>query len=76
MAAGNRAKLYGLNAVGLERQGIPKAEIVKLKRAYRILFRSSLSLEKSLKLVEEELDGDNVRELITFIRSSERGICR
>jgi hypothetical protein len=29
-----------------------------------------------LKLVEEELDGDNVKELITFIRSSERGICR
>ncbi|HVN22788.1 MAG TPA: acyl-ACP--UDP-N-acetylglucosamine O-acyltransferase [Syntrophorhabdales bacterium] len=76
MAAGNRARLYGLNSVGLERQGIPKAEIVKLKRAYRILFRSSLPLEKSLKIVEEELDGDNVRDLVTFIRSSERGICR
>ena len=76
MAAGNRARLYGLNSVGLERQGFSKAEIVKLKRAYRILFRSSLPLEKSLKLVEEELDGENVRELITFIRSSERGICR
>jgi len=76
MAAGNRARLYGLNAVGLERQGFAKAEIVKLKRAYRILFRSSLPLEKSLKLVEEELDGDNIKELLTFIRSSERGICR
>jgi UDP-N-acetylglucosamine acyltransferase len=76
MAAGNRARLYGLNAVGLERQGFAKAEIVKLKRAYRILFRSSLPLEKSLKLVEEELDGENIRELLTFIRSSERGICR
>jgi UDP-N-acetylglucosamine acyltransferase len=76
MAAGNRARLYGLNAVGLERQGFAKAEIVKLKRAYRILFRSSLPLEKSLKLVEEELDGENIKELLTFIRSSERGICR
>ncbi len=76
MAAGNRARLYGLNSVGLERQGISKAEIVKLKRAYRILFRSSLPLEKSLKLVEEELDGENVKDLVTFIRSSERGICR
>jgi len=76
MAAGNRARLYGLNSLGLERQGIPKAEIVKLKRAYRILFRSSLPLEKSLKIVEEELEGDNVRDLVTFIRSSERGICR
>jgi UDP-N-acetylglucosamine acyltransferase len=76
MAAGNRARLYGLNAVGLERQGFPKAEIVKLKRAYRILFRSSLPLEKSLKLIEEELDGEHITELLNFIRSSERGICR
>lgn len=76
MAAGNRARLYGLNAVGLERQGFPKAEIVKLKRAYRILFRSALPLEKSLKLIEEELDGENITELLNFIRSSERGICR
>ncbi len=76
MAAGNRARLYGLNTVGLERQVIPKAEIVKLKRAYRILFRSSLPLEKSLKIVEEELDGENVKDLVTFIRMSERGICR
>jgi UDP-N-acetylglucosamine acyltransferase len=76
MAAGNRARLYGLNVVGLERQGFAKAEIVKLKRAYRILFRSALPLEKSLKLIEEELDGENIAELLNFIRSSERGICR
>jgi len=49
---------------------------VKLKRAYRILFRSSLPLEKSLKLIEEELDGEHITELLNFIRSSERGICR
>ncbi|HAR96614.1 MAG TPA: acyl-[acyl-carrier-protein]--UDP-N-acetylglucosamine O-acyltransferase [Deltaproteobacteria bacterium] len=76
MAAGNRARLYGLNIVGLERNGFSKEEIAKLKKAYRILFRSALSLQVSLKMVEEELDGDNVAELLRFIRSSERGICR
>ena len=76
MAAGNRARLYGLNSVGLERQGFSKAEIVKLKRAYRILFRSSLPLETSLRMIEEQLDGENIKELVDFIRSSERGICR
>ncbi len=76
MAAGNRARLYGLNVVGLERQHFSKEEITKLKRAYRILFRSSLPLETSLRMVEEQLDGDNIKELLTFIRSSERGICR
>lgn len=76
MAAGNRARLYGLNVVGLERKGFTKEELTMLKRAYRILFRSALPLEKSLKMIETELPGERVRELIDFIRSSERGICR
>ena len=76
MAAGNRATLYGLNVVGLERRGFSKEEIATLKKAYRILFRSSLSLQASLEKIEEELDGEHVRELVTFIRASERGICR
>lgn len=76
MAAGNRARLYGLNVVGLERKGFTKEEITMLKRAYRILFRSALPLEKSLKMIETELPGERVRELVDFIRSSERGICR
>lgn len=76
MAAGNRARLYGLNVVGLERKGFTKEDLTMLKRAYRILFRSALPLEKSLKMIETELPGERVRELIDFIRSSERGICR
>jgi UDP-N-acetylglucosamine acyltransferase len=76
MAAGNRAALYGLNVVGLERHGFSKEEIAVLKKAYRILFRSSLSLQASLEQIEEELDGGHIRELVTFIRASERGICR
>lgn len=76
IAAGNRAKLYGLNVVGLERHKFPKEEIAKLKRAYRILFRSSLPLSTSLKILEEELEGENIRFLIEFIQSSKRGICR
>jgi UDP-N-acetylglucosamine acyltransferase len=76
MAAGSRATLYGLNVVGLERRGFSKEEIADLKKAYRILFRSSLSLESSLKMIEEQLKGEYIGELITFIRASERGICR
>jgi len=76
MAAGNRARLYGLNVVGLERKGFTKEDLTMLKRAYRILFRSALPLEKSLKMIETELPGERVRELVDFIRSSERGICR
>jgi UDP-N-acetylglucosamine acyltransferase len=76
IAAGNRAKLYGLNIVGLERRGFPKEEIAQLKKAYRILFRSSLPLSTSLKIIQEELKDQYVDELIEFIKSSKRGICR
>ena len=47
-AAGNRAKLYGLNLVGLKRHRFPEATIGALKQAYRILFRSHLPLRKAM----------------------------
>jgi len=76
IAAGSRAKLYGLNVVGLERHGFPKEEISKLKKAYRILFRSALPLTESLKIIKEQLSGEHITELVEFIGSSKRGICR
>ncbi len=76
MAAGNRATLYGLNVVGLERRGFSKDDIATLKKAYRLLFRSSLSLQAALETIEKQLDGQHIKELVSFIRASERGICR
>ncbi len=76
IAAGSRAKPYGLNVVGLERHNFSKEEILKLKKAYRILFRSSLPLSTSMKIIQEELDGEKIQELIDFIKNSKRGICR
>jgi len=76
IAAGSRAKLYGLNVVGLERHGYSKEDISKLKKAYRILFRSALPLTESLKIIREELTGEYISGLAEFIESSKRGICR
>ncbi len=76
IAAGSRAKLYGLNVVGLERHNFSREEISKLKKAYRILFRSALPLTESLKIIQEELEGEHIAELVDFIRASKRGICR
>ncbi len=76
IAAGGRSKPYGLNVVGLERRGFSKEEISNLKKAYRILFRSSLPLETSLKIIHDELEGKHIDELVNFIKTSKRGICR
>jgi len=76
-ATGNRAKLYGLNTVGLKRHGFSPETIRKLKRAYRIVFRSGLNMKEALAQIENEgLDGAEVEHFINFIRTSKRGICR
>ncbi len=77
MASGNFAKLYGLNVIGLKRQGFTDETIAAIKEAYRIVFRSSLLLSAAIKKVEEVVeDLPEVRQFLDFIRKSERGICR
>jgi UDP-N-acetylglucosamine acyltransferase len=77
MASGNFAKLYGLNQIGLKRRGFSDGTIAALKKAYRIVFRSSMLLATAIRKVEEEVeDLPEVRQFLDFIRKSERGICR
>lgn len=76
-AAGNRAKLYGLNLVGLKRRGFSEEAISNLKKAYRIIFRSGLILEEALSKVKEELGGSQeAMRLMEFMKNSKRGITR
>jgi len=78
LAAGNRAKLYGLNTVGLKRHHFSEETIKALKKAYRTIFRSGLALENAIKEVEEDKISQipEVQHLIQFIQRSKRGISR
>lgn len=76
-ASGNFTKLYGLNQIGLRRRGFSEETIEALKKAYQIVFRSSMLLSAALKRIEEELpDLPEIRTFVDFIRKSERGVCR
>lgn len=76
MASGERAKIYGLNSVGLKRHDFPEETITLLHKAYRILFRSKLSIKHAVNQVKAEVpDCSEVEHLIEFIETSERGIC-
>jgi len=66
----------GLNLVGLRRAGFTQLEIGALKRAYKLLYRSGLKLEDALTRIETEAPSEHTRHLVSFIRSSKRGICR
>lgn len=67
---------HGLNLVGLRRAGIGREAIRQLKTAYRILYRSRLPLDQALERIEKEVATEEARQLVAFIRSSQRGICR
>jgi len=76
-AAGNRAQLFGLNSVGLKRHRFPEATMSALKQAYRILFRSHLTLAKAIDRVQAEIPSlPEIRHLLDFLKSSKRGVCR
>lgn len=76
-ASGNRAKLYGLNLVGLKRHNFPAPTVSALKQAYRILFRSHLPLRKAIEKVEQEVPAlPEIGHLLEFLRNSKRGVCR
>ncbi|RJQ51352.1 MAG: acyl-ACP--UDP-N-acetylglucosamine O-acyltransferase [Nitrospiraceae bacterium] len=76
-AAGERARLYGLNTVGLKRRDFTDTTISDLKKAYRILFRSKLTLKDAIDKVRHDLGrSEEVKKLVEFIEKNKRGICR
>ena len=76
-AVGNRAKLYGLNLVGLKRHDFGEERLAALKKAYRLLFGSHLPMKEAIKRTREELPGQaDVEALVGFVEASERGISR
>ena len=66
----------GLNLVGLKRAGYKASDVAVLKKAYRILYRSGLKLAVALARIETEIPTPETLHLVSFIRRSERGICR
>lgn len=77
LAVGNRAKLYGLNSVGLRRQGFTRAELEEIKRSYNIIFRSSLTLAEAIERLKAQLpDSPHAKRFVDFITASKRGLAR
>jgi UDP-N-acetylglucosamine acyltransferase len=77
MAAGNTASPFGINAEGLKRRGFSPDELMVLKRAYRTLYKSGLTLDESrAKLEEEAITHPEIQPILDFLEVSKRGIIR
>jgi UDP-N-acetylglucosamine acyltransferase len=78
LAFGAPAKLYGPNSVGLKRFGLSSDTILALKRAYKIIFRSTLNLKEAVERVHQEVEPcPEVQTLVQFmIDHSKRGVTK
>ena len=79
--AGNRASPVGINAEGLKRRGFSSEQITAIRRAYKTIFRSGLSLDDAKAALANE-EGKSpesalhIRSLREFLENSARGIAR
>jgi len=70
---GDRARLVGLNQVGLTRQGVPGTQIADLRRAWRLLFLARGGLAERIAAADCR-SSPMVQELVAFVTASRRGI--
>jgi UDP-N-acetylglucosamine acyltransferase len=73
-ADGHRARIAGLNTVGLRRNGFTQEQRRVIKAVYDLLFRSALSLKDALERAENALPAPETQHILAFIRASQRGI--
>ncbi len=73
LAEGNRAKVKGLNLVGLRRR-FERDDVNALRKAYSAIFRSHRAIKESTEDILKESKNDKVIKLCEFIKNTTRGI--
>lgn len=74
---GNPAETRTINKVGMERHGISEEAQAAMKTAYKILFREGLNIPNAVIRIEAELPPfPEIKHLVDFVKTSERGISK
>jgi UDP-N-acetylglucosamine acyltransferase len=72
---GHPSRVYGLNLIGLRRNGMSRQSIKQLNHAFKVLFNSGLLIKHALEKIKEETKScSEVSYLVEFIERSRRGI--
>lgn len=73
----NNVKVYGLNVIGLRRQGFSSETMRLLKRAYSIIYRKNLTVKQAIPELEKMVSScKEVQLFIDMLRQTKRGIIR
>lgn len=77
LVSGHMAKPHGLNVEGLKRRGFSAETIAELRRAYKLLYKSNLTLEQALNEIRTlARTTPEAGALVAFIEASTRGVIR
>ncbi len=76
IAQGDRAKLVGLNLVGLRRAGISRDSIKDIKEAYKTLFLSGLALKDAVAKLKARALSPEAVHMVEFCEKTKRGLAR
>lgn len=75
--SGSPAAPHGINSEGLKRRGFSSTSVMAIKRAYKTLYRSGLTLEEAKLGIGEQLaEYPELKILSDFLNRSQRGIVR
>lgn len=81
LVSGNPAQAHGVNIEGLKRRGFTREQIGHIRSAYKLIYRSGLTLEQAISALAAEVDGaempaEDARAMQAFLVNSTRGIVR
>jgi UDP-N-acetylglucosamine acyltransferase len=77
MAVGRPAEPHSVNSVGLQRRGFTPEQVLNIRRAYRVLYRSGLKLQAAMAQLEKAAATQpEIRPFVDFIKRSSRSIVR
>lgn len=77
MASGNPARTRSINTEGLRRRGFTASQLTALRRAYKTLYRSNLSVAAAIDELTSQAGEQNcLLSLAEFLQRSNRGILR
>ena len=77
MASGNHAGATGLNVVGLKRAGVAAADLEGIRKMYKLVFQSNLTLRQAIEgILLESADSPYRAIFVEFLQKNTRGICR
>ena len=73
---GPSGDVVGLNLVGLKRNGFSQDDIVVLKEAYRLIYRSGLPWQEMVDRLSAEFADGPAAEMVAFLHGGTRGFCQ